>query len=56
MAYRKFSDEGGQNRPKYTGERRTAADKGRAHGPRSPVLTGAASPTPTGTTDPAGNG
>ena len=36
MAYRKFSDEGGQNRPKYTGERRTAADKGRAYGPQKP--------------------
>ena len=36
MAYRKFSDEGGQNRPKYTGERRTAGDKGRAYGPQKP--------------------
>ena len=36
MAYRKFSDEGGQNRPKYTGERRTAGDKGRANGPQKP--------------------
>ena len=36
MAYRKFSDEGGQNRSKYTGERRTAGDKGRAYGPQKP--------------------
>ena len=36
MAYRKFSDEGGQNRSKYTGERRTAGDKGRANGPQKP--------------------
>ena len=36
MAYRKFSDEGGQNRPKYTGERRTTGDKGRANGPQKP--------------------
>ena len=36
MAYKKYSDEGGQNRPKYTGERRTAGDKGRANGPQKP--------------------
>ena len=38
MAYKKYSDEGGQNRQKYVGQRRTNGDKGRANagGPRQP--------------------